>query len=66
MTDSEWLMVKTKGRWLSEPTFVILMSTDPEPCHGFTVKNTKRTIAQRHSNRPYPLLLIHTLECKEG
>ncbi|MGH9425121.1 MAG: hypothetical protein ACRD2L_02280 [Terriglobia bacterium] len=62
MADSVWLMVNTKSGWLSEPAFVILMSIDPEPCHGFTVKNAKRTIAQRHSNRPYPLLLIHTLE----
>ena len=47
MADSEWLMVKTKNGWLSEPALVILMSTDPEPCHGFTVKNAKRMIALR-------------------
>ena len=29
MADSEWLMVKTKNGWLSEPALVILMPSVP-------------------------------------
>ena len=56
------LRLTTCEHGLSKPAFVILMSSDPEPCHGITVKDAKCTIAQRYSNRPYLFFLIHTLE----
>ena len=51
---------------LNKIPLIVIMTTDPEPCHRVSFENTKRPVISIDANRPDRFGVIYALEAQGG